>query len=497
MHKYDVVIIGGGLGGLECGLILSKEGMSVCILEQHHKIGGNLQTFSRDGCVFDTGMHYFGSMGEGQYLHKYMKYFGIADKLKLKQLDIDSFEVLSFAGDEREYEMAQGYNNFISGLSKQFPDSQKAVKNYVSGIKEVCDDFPLYNPSGITSYQIPVATLEKCAAGFLASITENDRLKNVLAGALSLYPGQPEKTPLYIHACMRDSLISSCWRPVDGSQQIADRLAEEIESNGGVVFSSHQVKEILIENDQAVGVSLENGEQINGKQFISNAHPVSTLKMIGEGKIRKFYRKRITSLENTCGAFILYGQLKKDSFPYLNKNYFHYTRQGVFHPRSEDEGWPDNYYFYTPASSRSDEYADSFMVMADMEFSEVSKWQGTRINRRGEEYKEFKAVRAERLLELLEQRFPGIRSKVVKTYTSTPLTFMDYTGTHEGSAYGIMKDCHAPLRSIILPRTKISNLFFTGQNLNLHGIMGVTAGSVITCSEIIGLQYLTNKIANG
>lgn len=497
MNKYDVVIIGGGLGGLECGLILSKEGMSVCVLEQHHKIGGNLQSFSRDGRIFDTGMHYFGSMGEGQYLHKYLKYFGIADKLNLKQLDTDGFESLSFDGDDKEYSLSQTYENFISDLLRQFPGEQKAINAYVAGIQEVTGDFPLYKPESISSYQVPIPTLMKCASGFLESLTNNDHLKNVLAGALSLYPGRPEKTPLYIHACMRDSLINSCWRPVDGSQQIADGMVEEIDGNGGLILASHKVEEIIIENDQAVAVRLENGEQIYGQQFISNAHPVSTLKMIGEGKIRKYYRRRITSLENTCGAFILYGLLEKDSFPYLNKNYFHYTNGGVLHPQDEQKGWPDNYYFYTPANSKSDEYADSFMVMADMQFSEVSKWQGTRINSRGEEYKDFKAARAERLLDLLEQRFPGIRNKVVKTYSSTPLTFMDYTGTHEGSAYGIMKDCNDPLRSIILPRTKISNLYFTGQNLNLHGIMGVTAGAVISCSEIIGLEYLTKKISNG
>ena len=45
MDKFDVVIIGGGLGGLSCGAILSKEGLSVCILEQQKHIGGCLQSF--------------------------------------------------------------------------------------------------------------------------------------------------------------------------------------------------------------------------------------------------------------------------------------------------------------------------------------------------------------------------------------------------------------------------------------------------------------------
>jgi all-trans-retinol 13,14-reductase len=101
------------------------------------------------------------------------------------------------------------------------------------------------------------------------------------------------------------------------------------------------------------------------------------------------------------------------------------------------------------------------------------------------------------MLDALEKRIPGIKEKVVKYYTSTPLTFMNYTDTHEGSAYGVMKNCNDPLRSIILPRTKISNLYFTGQNINLHGVLGVTASAVISCSEIVGLQYLSKKISHG
>ena len=119
--KYDVLVIGSGLGGLVSAFILSKEGMKVCVLEQHSKPGGNLQTFTREGCIFDTGMHYIGSMNDGQYLHKYFKYFELTDKLRLKRLDKMGYDTLSFEGDSRKYEMAQGYDPFIERLSGYFP----------------------------------------------------------------------------------------------------------------------------------------------------------------------------------------------------------------------------------------------------------------------------------------------------------------------------------------------------------------------------------------
>ena len=60
MKKYDVIVIGGGLGGLTCGAMLSKEGLNVCLLEQHSVIGGCLQSFKRNERILDTGMHYVG-----------------------------------------------------------------------------------------------------------------------------------------------------------------------------------------------------------------------------------------------------------------------------------------------------------------------------------------------------------------------------------------------------------------------------------------------------
>ena len=60
--------------------------------------------------------------------------------------------------------------------------------------------------------------------------------------------------------------------------------------------------------------------------------------------------------------------------------------------------------------------------------------------------------------------------------------------------YGYVKDVENPLLSFISPRTKIPNLYFTGQSLNMHGILGVTISGVVTCSEILGGEYLVDKI---
>ena len=75
MKKYDVIIIGAGLGGLECGYIMSKKGYNVCILEKHFQVGGCLQTFKRGATTFDTGFHFVGGLSDGQPLNRLFKRF--------------------------------------------------------------------------------------------------------------------------------------------------------------------------------------------------------------------------------------------------------------------------------------------------------------------------------------------------------------------------------------------------------------------------------------
>ena len=54
--KYDVIIIGSGLGGLQCGYVLSKHGFKVAIFEKHHQFGGCLQVFKRNNYLFRKGI---------------------------------------------------------------------------------------------------------------------------------------------------------------------------------------------------------------------------------------------------------------------------------------------------------------------------------------------------------------------------------------------------------------------------------------------------------
>ncbi|MDD3876138.1 MAG: NAD(P)-binding protein [Bacteroidales bacterium] len=495
---YDIVIVGSGLGGLLCGYLLSKEGKKVLVLEKNHQLGGCLQSFTRQNCVFDTGMHYVGSMNEGQILWRFFKYFDLLGKVKLRKLDEDVFDLIHIAGDEYKY--AQGYDNFISTMLQYFPDEENGLNKYINKFKEIRSAISSFIGESDDEQNMPTMKyFEENAFDFIKSVTSNPRLQDVLAATNPLYFGTSEKTPLYVHAVINNSLLESAWRFVDGGGQIADALAQSIKSQGGDVRKNANVNRFVMNNSDTLveAVELDNGERIFGHQFISNIHPVKTFEIIDSKLIRKAYLKRINNIEQTMSVFSMYIVLKENSFKYFNYNYYHFENPNVWGADIYSKyKWPSGYMLYTPASSNTGTYAESVNVITYMSYEELKQWDNTTIEKRGQSYKDFKTQKAELLLDLIEKRFPGFRTHIKKYYTSTPLTYRDYTSTLNGSVYGNMRDCNNALKTMVSPKTRIPNLYLTGQNINLHGVLGVSMGAFITCAQFLGTRYIYDKLNN-
>jgi all-trans-retinol 13,14-reductase len=99
-------------------------------------------------------------------------------------------------------------------------------------------------------------------------------------------------------------------------------------------------------------------------------------------------------------------------------------------------------------------------------------------------------------LNCIEKKFNGLKNSIQTYYVATPLTYRDYLGNDDGALYGIAKNYQEPLTTILSAKTKISNLYLTGQNLNLHGILGAAISGLITCFELLGNDNIIKKIKN-
>lgn len=498
--KYDVVIIGSGLGGLVSAVILAKEGYSVCVLEKNNQFGGNLQTFVRDKTIFDTGIHYIGGLAEGENLYNYFKYLGIMDGLRLKRLDKDGYDVISFGDDTREYPHAQGYENFVKQLLEYFPDEEESLRAYCKKLVDTCNAFPLYNLSkDADGYSNELLT--ENAKEYIDALTGNEKLRAVLAGSNFLYAGIEDKSPLYVHALSVNSYMQSAWRCVNGGSQITKQLIKQIKKHGGETYKYKEVNGFGFEGESLVSARTKDGTEVFGDIFISNIEPKTTLRLVGEKHFRKSFYSRVQNLENVGSAFSLYLVFKPGTFKYINHNYYHFRNSSRVWKTHEctPETWPEGYMASMNVSPNQDEWAESMTLITFMDFNEVRQWEHTHNTTaekedRGEAYEAFKKKKTEQFLTEVEKKFPGIRECIKSMHTSTPLSYRDYIGGQDGNLYGYVKDSGSPMKTFISAKTKLKNLYLTGQSINMHGVLGVTIAAVVTCSEILGKEYLIDKI---
>jgi all-trans-retinol 13,14-reductase len=494
-EEQHIVIVGSGLGGLTCGYILAKNGYRVTILEKDRQFGGCLQTFTRYGVKFETGMHYIGSMKPGQALYRYFKYFSLLKDVPLSALDELGYDIISLRGNR--YPIASGEEPFVNALSRYFPGSEGDLHQFKTGIREIVDElafcsFDFSRPLVSDSHYAGIS-----AGSFLEKTINNELLRDVLAGNVWMFAGIKDKTPLHLYALVHDFYNQSAFRFIGGSDAITDSLVRSIRTMGGEVLSLSKVTELRCDDRQVKSAVLSNGNVIEGDVFISDVHPTRTLELLSTPLIRPIYRKRVINLPNTIACFTLYLCFKPNTVPYMNSNFYHYSSQSVWGcEKYDDTTWPKQFFYLHLCEREGQQYANGAEVITYMHYDEVARWENSSSGNRGESYEAFKEEKVEKLMDALEREMPGIRKNILYYDASTPLTYRDYTGTERGSMYGIQHDCAEPIRSYISYRTKIPNFFFAGQNVYSHGILGVMISSFITCAEMIGMKTLVEQLDN-
>lgn len=499
--EKSVVIIGGGLGGLNTACLLCKEGYKVTVLEKHYKAGGGLHTFKRDGVTYETGIHYISGFQPGGVLRKFYTYLGIFDRLKIKPLDSDAFDVVYVKEDEMKYPIGIGKEGFINHWGNLFPEERENVRRYTEDLYAISDKFYLCNmrqPDRNMQDLYENEDVIMPVGDFIARYTDNQRLQYLLAWNNALYAGNYHTTPVYVHAIINHLFIEGASRFAGGSQQLADAMCDMIRAHGGEVVCGDGVKQMVTENREVKYVLTEKGLRYQAEQYISSLHPATTIDLIDPSQFTKAYRNRIHSIANTYSAFVLFLKMKKNTFPYLNSNYYctdNYEK--IWNVANYKPGeWPMGMMIMTPPESEGpEEYTGKVIINCLMNFDDVRRWEHTGLHNRGSEYEVFKKECEKRVLQKFESYFPGATEKIESYFSATPLTIRDYTGSKEGSLYGYVKDCRAIEQSHISPFTKVQNLMLTGQNINLHGILGVPLNAMITVAGMTGgIEHLIDKI---
>lgn len=494
--RKNVVIIGGGLGGLFTGAILSKEGFRVTVLEKNATVGGGLQTFRRFGIGFDTGMHVIAGMQPGGSIRRICQYLGIFDQIKIMDVDDDCADYIYFAEDQKSYRIRKGKRGFVDSLAANFPGEREHLEQYVAALFRITESLDLFNlrPSS-AMMMLHDEDFFLSAEALIAKYIQHPKLRSVLAYMNPLYGGRHDETPAYVHAVISVLYINGASRFVGGSDRLAHLLVTLIEKAGGEVIAHDGVEWIEVNNRHVEFVRTLKGKEYQGDYYISAIHPCTLLKLMPEKAFPKAYRERLNAIPNSYSAFSVYIKLKPNAFPYINHSEYYMTKyEDIWKFGEPVEDWPMGFLMMTSPEDHQGKYADKVLVTAPMLFDETKDWENTTVGHRGKDYELWKEKMANKLLDKMEILHPGFRACIDKMNTASPLTIRDFYGVKGGALTGFSKNCHNMALSQVPVVTKIDNLLLTGQNNNLHGFCGVPLTAINTCEAILGRNYIINRI---
>ena len=459
----DVLIIGSGLGGLECGALLAQRGLKVLVLERSNQPGGCMQSFRRGGLHYDTGLHYVGGLAPRQVMHKAFAQLGLLD-LPWQRMD-EEFDQVIIGG--RHFAYHQGYEAFVEGLSKDFPHQQEALQSYVWRLQN-----------------ITAADMDVCAYDYLCQTFSDELLLNVVSAAAMKTELRRESLPLFNYAHTCSSFIESSWRLRGDGNLLVNKLIDTICKAGGEVRTNSKVMHLTEESGCITTAICADGQAYEAKYFISDIHPAILCQMLeGCPSVRKAFRRRMETVENTCGMFTVQLSIRPGALHYFGHNVFVYDKPNVWTMTEENDPVKG-----VMISARIPEDGSDTLRQIDlltpMLWHECKAWEDTKVGCRGDGYRMFCKQKAEECFTLAEQYIPGLHDMVEHYYTSTPLTYRDYLGAPDGGAFGMRKDCRASMLSFHSVTTPLPNLLLTGQSIILPGIEGVTMTAFETCNKI-------------
>ena len=323
---YDAVIVGGGHNGLVCAFYLAKAGLKVKVLEKRHIVGGAAVTEEfHPGFRNSTASYTVSLLNPDVIKDMQLKENG----LKIVKRPISNFLPI----DDKDYIKVGGS---LEDTQKQFrkysdhdanilPEYYRRIENVADVLRILTTKTPLNLKGGYINIAktvfdlVPIARktnelqedlfnlFTKSAKDFLDSWFENDHIKacfgfdSVVGNYAS--PETPGSAYVLLHHVFGEvEGEKGAWGHALGGMGSITQIMKSVCENMGVEITTNaSVNKILVQNNSATGVLLEDGSKILSKKVISNLNPKLLFKnLVNHDDVDKEYLRKI--LHYKCGS---------------------------------------------------------------------------------------------------------------------------------------------------------------------------------------------------
>ena len=504
--ELDTIIIGSGAGGLSAAICLSRAGQQVLVLEQHDVPGGWCHSFYLNGFRFTPGLHYIGLLGKGESTNELYQGLGIANDLVFFKMNPAAYEHC-WIGDER-INMPADFDKLYESLSVRFPHEKKNLAAYLKTVRNVSRQLQLIpKMKGFwDSISIPWRTRHMGKYGLFSLKRVIDwyikdpllkKVLNVQCGDHGLPPG---KASFPVHCAVMNHYFQGGYYPMGGGGSIVKAMTNTIKKHGSEVRTNQRVKRILIEGDKkkrAVGVELENGEQIFAKRIISNADPDKTyLGLVGKENLSSKLVTQLAKTTYSCTSLMLFLTVDMDVrkagidsgniwlMPNIDTDDL--FKEMMSTDITSGEYFPGLFISCTtlkdPTSFDGRYHAIEAITYINYEAFNQFKDEG---KEHSKEYLQFKEHLTQKMINSLEKVIPGISSKIVQKELGTPMTNEYFIDTTNGCVYGTEKSIKQIGPFSFKAKSEIENLYLCGASILSHGVTGASYSGVQTAAQIL------------
>jgi phytoene dehydrogenase-like protein len=418
---YDVVVVGGGIGGLTVAALLAARGVSTCVLERQSQVGGCIARVEFSGFEFEPGMGVYASFGAGEI---YERIFS--------ELPVDVPET-SLLSQPYVVRLADGTDvrlirddGFFDELTAAFPEcADQAIEFYR---KPVLEHF-----SG-TSPRFQSFIDGQLRAFLHASIDQCD-----LATAMAAL--QRVRGPLYA---------------IDGGPAtLAERLAESIKKSGGTVRLNTPVLRLAYDTSgAAIGVDLLSGETVTARRaIVSNLTIWDTYgKLVGLNRTPTEIKKMLNAAQGS-GAFVVYTTIEEAAVARLPGE----RLLAITPPVAES---------VLPSSEEGDEFTEFTLAVhgrtATLKTAtDVREWFTYHASE--EDFEESDQAALERFWTKLHAAVPELGGDIEVIESANPRTCYDQTRRKLGMVMGVQSALLSA--KFPFPKTVLPNVFVVGDTV--------------------------------
>lgn len=495
---WDYLVIGSGMGGMTAATLLAKMGKRVLVLEQHYIPGGMTHSFKRHGWVWDAGVHAVGEVSQhsidGRILNALTE-----GRLEWASLG-EVYDRFHFPGGA-VVDFPDSPQAFKANLIEAFPQERAAIERYFQEIRATVKTMRGHflgrlMPVWLENLLRPLiasqsqTVFSRTTKAFLDSLTDNEKLKTVLAGQWGYYGLPPSKSSLAIHAACTNHFMHGAYYPVGGSHQIAEAMLTTVARNGGWTRTKAEVETLLMHNGRVQGVRLKNGEEIRAHRVISAAGAPTTFgRLVPEADRRQDWLQSVTRL-GTSPAYVCLnlgfkGDIRQAGAQATNQWFYESwdAEKDTWDVRDPHAEAPVLYVSFPslkdPTHDPGPEMKHTGEVVTFVPYEAFAEWQGTRWKKRGDDYEAFKQDLADRLLRQLYRHMPELEKHVAFVELATPLSTEHFVRAHKGAIYGLTPSLERYQNPWLRPRTPFKGLYLAGCDVVGGGVMGAFIGGVM------------------